>query len=192
MKIYGVKFFGICLISISLLLITMSDGMGQTITREKIINNSAIIYTGLGAQGIAIGEDIDAVSMRFGKSKFKISRPKQTSELFKDVFKMRCNVQIIFDSLYYNEEQKVTACAYRGKVKAIIGFDCNYMTSDSVNLKNGIANFIFHYGNRNLKQLRQGTNTIYAYPDLGIAVIDDNDNDSIDLYIIFSSPEINN
>jgi hypothetical protein len=189
MKLNSVTCIGFVL-SLSLPFVVLQvNGGGQSISQEKIIGDSTIIVPGRGSNGIVIGEDIDDVVMRFGKSKFKISRPNQVSELFKDVFKMRGNTRIYFDAMYYNEEKKCAVCVFKGRVDAVIGFDGSYTTSDAVNLQRGINNFIFNYGNRNLKLLRQGGNAIYVYPEHGIAVIDDGDNDTIDLYIVFSPSE---
>jgi hypothetical protein len=75
---------------------------------------------------------------------------------------------------------------FRGNVVAVIGFENSRMTTDDVNIQSGADNFIFNYGNRNLKVLTGGMNKIYIYPGLGIAVIDDNKNDTIDVYFVFA------
>jgi hypothetical protein len=162
--------------------------LGQFGSKESIIHDETMIVPGLGSNGIVIGEDIDAVIRRFGKQKFRISKPNHVSELFKNVFKIVSDTKIYFDTIYYNDEQKCAACVFQGKVIAVIGFDTNRVTIDAVNLQSGINNFIFNYGNKNSKVLRSGTNGIYIYRDIGIAVVDDDMNDSIDLYIIFVPP----
>lgn len=192
MKPNSVTFIRFFILFLLLPVILQVNGSGQPVSREKIISDTAIIVPGYGSNGIALGEDMDNVVMRFGKSKFKISRPNQASELFKDVFKVRGTTIIYFDAMYYNEEKKCAACVIKGRVVAVIGFEGSYTTSDAVNLQRGINNFIFHYGNRNVKHLRQGANVIYIYPDRGIAVIDDGDNDTIDLYVVFNPPVNNN
>jgi hypothetical protein len=157
-------------------------------SRDNIIRDETMIVPGLGSNGIVIGEDIDAVIRRFGKHKFRISKPSHVGELFKNVFKIASDTKIYFDTIYYNDEQKCAACVFQGKVIAVIGFDVNRVTKDAVNLQGGINNFIYNYGNKNMKVLRSGTNGIYVYQAMGIALVDDDMNDSIDLFIIFVSP----
>jgi len=157
-------------------------------SKDNIIRDETMIVPGLGSNGIVIGEDIDAVIRRFGKRKFRISKPSHGGELFKNVFKIASDTKIYFDTIYYNDEQKCAACVFQGKVIAVIGFDANRVTKDAVNLQSGINNFIYNYGNKNMKVLRSGTNGIYMYHAMGIALVDDDMNDSIDLFVIFVPP----
>jgi len=158
---------------------------GQFGSKENIIRDETMIVPGLGSNGIVIGEDIKTVTRRFGKQRFRISKPNHVSELFKNVFKISSDTKIYFDTIYYNDEQKCAACIFQGNVIAVIGFDTNRITIDAVNLQSGTNNFIFNYGNKNMKVLRSGPNGIYLYHDKGIAIVDDDMNDSIDLFIIF-------
>jgi len=162
--------------------------LGQFGSKDNIIRDDTMIVPGLGSNGIVIGEDIDTVIKRFGKQKFRISKPNRVSELFKDVFKIASDTRIYFDTIYYNDEQKCAVCVFQSKVNAVIGFDANRVTLDAVNLQSGINNFIYNYGNKNMKVLRSGTNGIYIYYTMGIAIVDDDMNDSIDLFIIFVPP----
>lgn len=158
---------------------------GRPVSREKIINDGTIVAPGFGSDGIMLGEDINAVIGRFGKSRFKISKPKRVNELFAHVFKVAGPANIYFDTIYNNEEHNCAACVLKGNVVAVIGFDSSRSTVDNVIMQSGAENFIFNYGNRNLKILVSGTNKMYIYPGLGIAAIDDDTNDTIDLYLVF-------
>ncbi|HNW29057.1 MAG TPA: hypothetical protein PKN50_11310 [Spirochaetota bacterium] len=153
---------------------------------DQIIRDNTIVGPGLGSDGVVLNEDIEAVLKRFGRTSFKISKPRHPEELFANVFKINSKKKIYFEVMYYNEEKKFTACVFQGKVIAIVGFDNARVTTDSVNLRSGINSFIYYYGNRNLKLLKADSNGIYLYPDLGIAVADDGMNDSIDLYVVFA------
>ena len=159
----------------------------ETDLLEKIKQDESFIVPGLGADRVIMEEDIHTVVQRFKGNSFKISKPKKIAELFKDVFNLASTIPIYFDSIYHNDEQKFSICVYQNKVVAVIGMKINKITIDFVELNSGINNFIYHYGNKNLHQMRNGSHGIYYYPEKGIAVVDDNLNDSIDMYIIFKS-----
>lgn len=175
-------------VCISLNFFLITDALGEFGSGDDIIRDETMIVPGLGSNGIVIGEDIEAVLQRFGKQKFRISKPSQVNELFKNVFKIASDTKIYFDSIYYNDYRKCAACVFQGRVIAVIGFDSNCVTKDAVNLESGINNFIFNYGNKNMIVLRSGTNGMYIYSALGIALADDDMNDSIDLFIVFAPP----
>lgn len=158
-----------------------------TDARGKILQDGRLIVPGVGSNSMLLGEDIDDVIKHFGRKAFRISSPGGTGELFKQVFNVSSNTKIYFNSIYYNDDRKSAACVYRDRVVAIIGFDNDCITIDTVDLKNGINSYIFHYGNRNLSLIKGGANGIYLYPELGIAVADDGMDDTIDLYIVFPS-----
>lgn len=158
----------------------------RNLRKEKILLDVSLIDPGFGSEGIMVGEDINAVIMRFGKSRFKISKPARENELFAHVFRIAGPVKINFDAIYNNEERTCAVCVFRKKVVAIIGFDSGRTTTDQVALQNGAENFIFNYGNRGLRELGGGLNKMYVYPELGIAVIDDDADDTIDLYFVFN------
>jgi hypothetical protein len=164
----------------------------EAVPFDKILRDGTLLAPGFGSDGILLNEDIAVVLKKFGRRKFKISKPRNPGELFKTVFKVNSSKKIYFESMYYHEEYKFTVCVFQGKVVAIIGFDNNRMTTESVNLRSGINSFIFYYGNRNLRLLKADSNGIYIYPDRGIAVIDDGMNDAIDLYLIFAIDRSNN
>jgi len=153
---------------------------------DRILNDVALIDPGFGAEGIVLGEDINAVIIRFGKSRFKISKPARENELFAHVFRIAGPVKIYFDAIYNNEERTCAVCVFRKKVVAIIGFGSERTTADRVALQGGAENFIFNYGNKGLRELGGGLNKMYAYPGLGIAVVDDDADDTIDLYFVFN------
>lgn len=154
---------------------------------ERIARDETLIIPGVGSNGVILGEDINEIINRFGRRNFRISQPGGTRELFKEVFKVASATKIYFNSIYYNDERKSAACVYHDRVVAVIGFDDKCVTIDSVNMRNGIKSYIFHYGNRNLSVIRGGSNGIYIYPELGIAAFDDGMDDTIDMFIVFPS-----
>lgn len=162
-----------------------SPGTGTPVTRDALLGDGTMIAPGFGSDGILLGEDINAVIVRFGKSRFKLSKPDRARDLFSHVLKIAGPVKILFDAIYNNEERRCAACVFRGKVVAVIGFESGRTTTDNVNIQSGAENFIFNYGNRSLRTITSGTNKMYCYPGLGIVVADDDMNDTIDLYLVF-------
>lgn len=160
--------------------------LGESSIENRLRLDTSLIAPGIGSNTILIGDEIDSVIQKKGRERFKISKPSKTGELFQDVFHLDNTLDIYFNTLYYNENDNYTLCVYNGKVVAILGLNNSVTTIDGVNLKSGINNIIFYYGNNNLLRLRKGSHGLYAYPASGIAVIDDDMNDTIDLYIIFS------
>lgn len=158
---------------------------GEVDLNEVIKHDASLLIPGFGASGIVLGEDSNSVIRRFKKHELKLSKPKKGDELFKSIFKISCSTKIYFDSLYYNDERKISFFVFHGKIVSIIGLDLNKATIDAVSLLQGVNNFIFHYGNKNLYIYKSGTHGIYLYPGLGIAIVDDDMNDTIDMYLVF-------
>ncbi|TFH42361.1 MAG: hypothetical protein E4G96_03605, partial [Chrysiogenales bacterium] len=155
---------------------------------KRVRGDHSIVTPGAGAEGVELGEDIDAVMLRFGRDGFRMSRPPGLRELFKDVFDVDGVVKLFFDRIYYSDDNKIAFCVLRDRVEAVIGLSGDRITIHGIELEKGVSNFIFNYGNRDLLLIRVGTNGIYLYRNLGIAVMDDGMNDSIDLYIVFRPP----
>ncbi len=177
--------FGVGLMLICSVCITGAEVV--TIPYDAIVRDSTLIAPGIGAEGILINEDIDEVFKRIGRRKFRISKPRTTGELFGNVLKVHSKSKIYFEALYCHEENKYIACVFHGKVVALIGLHNNRVTLDSVNLRSGVNSFIYNYGNKNCFLVKRDSNAIYIYPERGIAVADDEMNDSIDLYIVFKA-----
>ena len=77
-----------------------------------------------------------------------------------------------------------------GIIKSIAGFSpADRVTDDAVKLTDGVDNFIMNYGNSGLNIINKNGHRIYMYKKMGIAIFDDNTDDSIDMYIIFSPAE---
>lgn len=164
----------------------LPDLFSDSLIVNNLRSNESLVAPGLGSNTVLIGDEIDSVIQKEGRERFKISKPSITGELFKDVFHIGNKLQIYFNALYCNENDNYSLCVYNGKIVAVIGLSDSVTTVDGANLKLGITNFIFNYGNNNIVKLQRGSHGLYMYPSLGIAVIDDDMDDTIDLYIIFS------
>lgn len=167
-------------------LVIIPDLLGESSIENTLRHDESLAAPGIGANTVLIGDAIDSVIQKKGREKFKISKPQMTGELFKDVFHISNALQIHFNALYYNENDMYSLCVYNGKIVAIIGLNNSVTTIDGINLKSGINNLIYYYGNNNIVRVQRGSHGLYEYPSLGIAVIDDDMDDTIDLFIIFS------
>lgn len=74
-----------------------------------------------------------------------------------------------------------------GITQAIAGLSpAGRVTADAVKLTDGADSFIVNYGNSGLTIVNNESHRIYIYKKMGIAIFDDNSDDSIDMYLIFS------
>jgi hypothetical protein len=161
------------------------DLFGQSSIENKLRLDETLIAPGIGSNTVLIGDDIDLVIKKLGGGRFKISKPSMNGELFKDVFHIGNKLRIYFSALYYNEKDGYSLCVYQDKIVAVLGLNNAVTTVDGISLRSGINNFIFNYGNNKIVKLQRSTHGFYMYPPLGIALIDDDLDDTIDLYIIF-------
>jgi hypothetical protein len=73
-----------------------------------------------------------------------------------------------------------------GIVQAVAGLSpADRITDDAVKLTDGADSFIMNYGNSGLNIVNKDGHRIYIYRKMGIAIFDDNSDDSIDMYLIF-------
>lgn len=105
-------------------------------------------------------------------------------ELFKDILKIKnSEVEIKFDKIIYYKKNKMFLFL-KNELVAITGLN-NEKKINNVSLKKGVEYFIFKNGNDFLKIKKQKNNVIYFYTKKKIALVDDKNNDSIDLYILY-------
>jgi hypothetical protein len=164
----------------------LPDLLSESLIENDLRHDASLVAPGTGSNTVVIGDTIDSVIQKRGRERFKISKLSMMGELFKDIFHIGNKLKVYFTALYYNENDNYSLCVNNGHIVAVIGLTDSVTTVDGVSLKAGINNFIFNYGNNNIVRLKRGSHGLYAYPSLGIAVIDDDLNDTIDLYIIFA------
>ncbi|MFC1669060.1 hypothetical protein ACFL20_01605 [Spirochaetota bacterium] len=169
-----------------IIMFAVSTVYGGTL-KDKIYNDNNLIIPGFGADGVLLNDENLKVMQNFSYYKCKISSYKNKKEIFKDVLRIKCKYNIFFDKTIAYNKRKIIIFSYRRRVVAVIGLSNKRITSDSVNLSKGIEYFIFKYGNRGLVKMEKGRHKIYLYNKIGIALIDDNSDDSINMYIIFNS-----
>lgn len=157
--------------------------------QQNIIHDRTLIVAGLGSEKITIGMTEGSIMKAYPMSEYTVSRPG-VSEFFKQVLKVETDIKVPFDRIMYFAAEKFAVFMYKGNVCAITGFMLNRVTSEGVSLGRGVDYFIFSYGNKGLKVLRKGENLLYLYSSLGICVADDDADDDIDMYVVFSNKPV--
>jgi len=161
---------------IVLIFIIISCATGET---DKERHDLTLIIPGKSAEGFTLNE---AASTGDNAIKIKTS---VIPEAFVSVFGKR-EIQIAqFNQIIYLQ-YRYAIFTNNGIVTAIAGLSpANRVTYDAVKLTDGSDNFIINYGNSGLEIIKDGKHRIYNYKKLGIAIFDDNGDDSIDMYIVF-------
>ncbi len=173
---------------ISILLLFFLSSIANVPSETNLRNDYSLIVPGIGAERVLINDNVQRVVSLLGSPE-SVSRFDKTQELFKSVFEVESPKKIFFDRLYYYTQQKVIVLFQKGSVSGIIGLSSSRITTESVSLDKGVEYFIFNYGNNKLIVLSGGAkkkrDKIYLFSNLGLAIGDDGDDDSIDFYIVF-------
>jgi hypothetical protein len=174
-------------IGLSVILSLKADSsINNKISIENAIRRDhSLVVPGRGAEKCLLLMDSAKLIEEWRNKKSKITKRVSNGDLFSDVFGVKSEKHILYDYLIYYVEDKVVCAIYRDRLCAVIGFVNKRITVDAVDIEKGIDNFILNYGNESLEILRCSNSKFYVYPKLGIAVADDNGDDSIDLYIVF-------
>lgn len=138
----------------------------------------SLIVPGISGEGYTLG---DSVSLNSFKQK------KSDNGNISDITGINFFSVLNFDLVIYNTGSYALYLKNNVLV-AITGFKTeNRITSDAVPLDRGIDNFIMNYGNKDLLIFSSGIHKAYIYKKLGIAVFDDNNDNTIDMYLIFKN-----
>jgi hypothetical protein len=161
------------LITALLCLIQIACASSGEIDSSPDIN---LIVSGKSAEGYIIGGQIetnDAINI--------ISVPGNIN----DIVRIEAFHNLSFDSIIYKQARAILFIDNK-TIIAIIGLKSERrITSDAVKLSDGIENFIENYGVSGLETFTVNNNKAYIYKDSGIALFDDNSDDTIDMYLIF-------
>ena len=155
------------------------------VLENKIPGNRELIVPGIGAETVLLHQNITDVAGIFSGYQYKLSKFKKIKDIFKDIYNIKISLNIQYDKIYHYDSRQCTFFSYKDKISAIIGLNSHRVTNDSVDLKRGIEYFVFHYGNKDMIIKKRGNHKIYIYYKIGIALIDDNSDNSIDMFIIF-------
>ena len=133
---------------------------------------------------ICLNDLKNQVLSKKNKATYKLVRPPKGNryhDLFKHVLQVESSIKIYFDEMYVYQNYIVVF--YLNKAKALIDLKPNIY--NKIDLKKGIEFFILKNGNQGLKQIKGDSNSIYLYPNKGIALIDNDNNDTVDMLIIY-------
>ena len=144
--------------------------------KSNIKRDINLIVPGKSAEGFDLGQKIK-------KEDYIIYESSETN--ISDILETDNVADIKFDSLVRNGNASILFLE-KGIIAAIAGLTIERRTtSDAVLLSRGIDNFILNYGNSGLSIVKTKNHSIYIYKESGIAVFDDNNDNTIDMYLIF-------
>jgi len=135
-----------------------------------------LIIPGISAEGYRLG---DIIENSVSSSRF--DQEKNVGE----ILGIEYFNKLKFDSILYSGNTSVLFLKDR-KVITIAGLKSERrITSDAVLLSAGVDNFILNYGNTELLIISKGNHRAYIYKDTGIAIFNDNSDNTVDMYLIF-------
>jgi hypothetical protein len=144
--------------------------------KAEVRNDINLIVPGKSAEGFNLGQEIH-------KKDYKVYESRETN--IADILEADNFADIKFDSLSRSGNSSILFLE-KGIITAIAGLTIERRTtSDGVLLSRGIGNFILNYGNSGLSIVKRKNHSIYIYKESGIAVFDDNNDKTIDMYLIF-------
>lgn len=150
----------------------------------RIKNDPSLVAPGFGAEGVVLGERTTSLLRDRGRPD-RVAAPGSVRHLFGEVFGLDAGPHVRFDRIFHYAYGKYSVFLLGDEVVAVAGYDRARVTTDAVNVAAGMESFIFNYGNSGLQRLARRSSTMYVYPNLGIAVADDGNDDSIDLVLVF-------
>lgn len=151
---------------------------------ERLSFDESLVLPGVGAEKMEIGKAVGQLDRVYKADQYKYVKVNG-ADLFQDVFHVRCDYHIRYTSIRYYKNSKAVFFINDSRIEAIAGLSNERVTDNMVELAKGAEYFIMNYGNKSLDRIKEGLNTIYIYPSLGIAVVDDDGDDSIDIFIVF-------
>ncbi len=160
---------------------------GKDNFESLVRTDRSLVVPGKGGEGVLLGEEFAAAAGRLSGNTFAVSRFRNDLELYRDVLKVNSPHRILFDRIIYFPGRETVLLSFRGRVSSIIGLSSRRITSDSINLEKGLEYILFSYGNEHLVSLKNKNGAIYIYLDNGIAFVDDNSDNSLDMYILFKT-----
>ncbi len=175
-----------CVILAFIQVITQAQ-TGEKDIDKLIRKDRKLVVPGRGGEGVLIGEETSAAQGRLSGDNFTLSRFRIELDLYRDILKVESPHRIPFDRILFYPDLDTVLLSRKGCVNGIIGLNSMRITSDSVNLDKGLEYIIFNYGSESLVTLKKRKGTIYIYLNSGIAFIDDNSDNSLDMYILFKT-----
>ncbi len=176
----------LCVILVFIQVITQAQ-TGERDIDKLIREDRKLVVPGRGGEGVLIGEETSAAGGRLSGNNFSLSRFRIELDLYRDILKVESPHRIFFDRILYYPDLDTILLSRKGRVNGIVGLNRMRITSDAVSLDKGLEYILFSYGSENLVTLKKKKGTIYIYLKSGIAFIDDNSDNSLDMYILFKT-----
>jgi hypothetical protein len=108
--------------------------------KDKIARDNVLIAPGIGAEAIILRSSAKSLIAQKGNPE-KISEFKKDMELFNDIFHKQSELKIYFNKIYYYQSMGFIVFIYNDDIVAIAGLNNNRITTESINLSNGIEYF---------------------------------------------------
>ena len=156
---------------------------------ERIINDETLVVPGMGAEKIIIHEPVAILNSTYQGLDYRLAKVGDNQDVFRDILKINNKNGIVFNEIRYFYGNNVVVFIKNNIVQSVAGMNTDRITLDSVDLGRGASYFVFNYGNESLTVYKKPNGYVYIYAAKGIAVFDDDNDDSIDLYMVF--PAVN-
>lgn len=158
---------------------------------QRIYSDESLVIPGIGAEKIILHDNTAKLDKVYSGYNYKVAKVHKNEDIFKNVFKLNSGIKLQFNEIRYYKNNKVIVFIKNNIVEAIASLEMDRVTIDPIDLSQGVSNFILHYGNTDLQILKDGNNSAYAYTTKGIVLFDDNNDDVIDIYLVFKTLSAN-
>ncbi len=151
----------------------------------RVRQDAYLVAPGIGAEMVLLGESEADVIARKGQPE-KTASFDTPRDVFSDALGSRAPFPLPFMRMAWYESGRCAIFYNEGRVSAIAGTDMERVTADSVDLRRGVEYFTYGYGNSDRAIIEKEGNQLYLYRSVGIAIADDGNDGTIDLYVIFA------
>lgn len=184
---FSVKIFALFLVTFFIMRFVSVAQTEKDNFENLVRNDRSMVVPGKGGEGVLLGEESSAAEGRLTEKNFMVSRFRNKLDLYRDILNVELPFKIFFDKIIYFPDHKTVLLSFNGRINSIIGLNNRKITSDSIDLEKGIEYILFNYGNEHLLTLKNKNGTIYIYGKTGIAFVDDDSDNSLDMYILFAA-----
>lgn len=165
--------------------------LGSTETKlyslhSQVQADESIVIPGVGCEKICLGDSLDEVRVRMKYAAVRVVQSNQQNNLITQVLKVAgCSLSLKYDSMHYLFHNNVVVLVLAGRVSGIISFNKRRVTFEGVSISKGAGQLVYHYGNSGLVKCGSAQHQLLIYPAHGMAIVDDNGDDVIDMIIVF-------
>lgn len=154
--------------------------------KVKIRRDDQLVVPGYGAEQVVLGISLGEVGAQFKKDDYKVVIPGKMNNFLKHVLRSPVYNKINFESMLFFNKRNFVLLMNKGVVVSVLSMNVQRVTIDSVDIHNGVRNFLKSYRSYKFNKSRFGQNTMYHCNRLGIGFVDDGNDDDIDMFYIFN------